>query len=605
MEAAHDTSSYKVLLIVLASTAIVIPLIRRLRLPPVLGYMLVGMAVGPFGIGLLVGDLPFLSVLTIEDRAAIVPVAELGVAMLMFMIGLELSLNRIWLMRRLVFGLGFLQLSVCGVALAALAALWDAGAGAEPAGVLRSSVVIGAALAMSSTAVVLQVLAEQKTLNTPAGRASFAVLLFQDLAVVPILFAMSTLSAESPAGTQAALLLAIGKALAAVVLIAITGRLILRPWFRHVARTRESEYFVAACLTVVIACGVAAVWAGMSMALGALIGGLLLAGTEYRRQVEATIEPFKGLLVGIFLISIGMTLDWHVLIDSFFTVACVTIGMIALKAGLITGLARFFGLSWAQGLHAGLMLGPGGEFGFVVVAMALGAKVIDHEDANLLLLVLALTMGMIPFLATLGSRLTRGERGPRVIDPAMRPPDATDEPPRVIIAGFGRVGRLVADLLERHAIPYVAIDRDPDRVAFERRRNPHVYYGDLTHPALLRHLNLDTALGMVVTVDDPDMARQLVATAHGERDDLRIVARARDAAHAATLYVAGATDAVPETIEASLQLAEAVLVDIGIAMGPIIVSIHEKRAEIRDGIMALAPTASTRVLGDHRLRDTV
>ncbi len=600
MDAAHDTSFYKVLLIVLAATAIFIPLVRRLRLPPVLGYMMVGMAVGPFGIGLLVGDLPFLSALTIDNRASILPVAELGVAMLMFMIGLELSLERIWLMRRLVFGLGGLQVIVCAVVLAGLAAILDADTRQEP----EAAMVIGLVLAMSSTAIVLQVLAERREFNSTAGRASFAVLLFQDLAVVPILFALTTFSPEGLTGGKGGFLVAAGKAALAVGLIAITGRLVLRPWFRHIARHRESEFFVAACLLVVIGCGVTAVWAGMSMALGALIGGLLLAGTEYRRQVEATIEPFKGLLVGIFLISIGMTLDWHVLIDSCVTVIGVTVGVIVVKAALVAALSRLFGLSWKDGTHAGLLLGPGGEFGFVVIAVALSGKLLDPADGNLLLIVLALSMIAIPTLGWAGSRISRRGRRPRVIDPALRPPVAMDDSGRVIIAGFGRVGQMVASLLDRHGIPYVAIDRDPDSVARERRTNPHVYYGDLTHPALLRHLKIETALAVVVTVDDPEMAKLLVATAHAEREDLRIVARARDARHAAALYAVGATDAVPETIEASLQLSEAVLVDLGVAMGPIIVSIHEKRAELRDGILALAPSASPKELGRQRLGDT-
>jgi len=600
MDVAHDISFYKVLLIVLAATAIVIPLVKQLRLPPVLGYMLVGMAVGPFGIGKLVVDMPILSAITIESRASIVPVAELGVAMLMFMIGLELSLERIWVMRRLVFGLGLLQLTVCGIVLAGLAALGDPDTRAAP----QAAVAIGVGLAMSSTAVVLQVLADRRQLTTPAGRASFAVLLFQDLAVVPVLFGLTTFSPHGLSAGQGGLWLAMGKAVAVVALIVLAGRLILRPWFRHIARTRESEFFVAACLLVVISCSIAAVWAGMSMALGALIGGLLLAGTEYRRQVEATIAPFKGLLVGIFLISIGMTLDWHVLVAEFPVAVTATIGLVVVKAALIAALARPFGLTWAQGIQAGLLLGPGGEFGFVVVAAALHGQLIDTRDASLLLLVLALTMAAIPSLASLGAWLTGRQRAPRFIDPALRPPEATDETPRVIIAGYGRVGRLITSLLDHHNVPYIAIDRDPDLVARDRASNRQLFYGDLTHPALLHHLQVSSALAFVVTVDDPEMALALVRAAHAERRDLRIIARARDGRHAAALYGAGATDAVPETIEASLQLAEAVLIDIGTAMGPIIVSIHEKRAELQEGIRALAPTASTRVLGGRRLGGT-
>jgi CPA2 family monovalent cation:H+ antiporter-2 len=595
MEAAHDTSFFKVLLIVLAATAVVIPLVQRLRLPAVLGYMVVGMAVGPFGAGALVSQVPILSAIAIDDRATIEPVAELGVALLMFMIGLELSLERIWLMRRLVFGLGSAQLVLSAIVIGTIAMLLDH---ARP-----EAVVIGLALAMSSTAVVLQVLSEQKRLNTTAGRASFAVLLLQDLAVVPVLIALGALAPDNGPAERGAFLFAVAEALAGIAAIAVFGRLVLRPLFRSVARTRNEEFFVAACLLVVTGCGVIAVSSGMSMALGALIAGLLLAGTEYRRQVEVTIAPFKGLLVGIFLISIGMTLDWHALLSDFWLVLGIATALILVKAALIMVASLGFGLTWRQGLQSGLLLGPAGEFGFVVVAAAVQRQILDQATSGLVLLVAALTMATIPLMSWIGGSLApRGRQ--RVIDATLLPPEPGDATPRVIIAGFGRVGRMVADMLDRHGTPYVAIDRDPDRVAYERATTPHIFYGDLTSVALLRRVNVDTALALVVTVDDPEMAATLVATARGERADLRIIARARDGRHAASLYRAGATDAVPETIEASLQLAEAVLVEVGIPMGPIIVSIHEKRAALQDEIKAAAPAASVRTLGGLRLRDT-
>jgi CPA2 family monovalent cation:H+ antiporter-2 len=341
----------------------------------------------------------------------------------------------------------------------------------------------------------------------------------------------------------------------------------------------------------------------MSMALGALIAGLLLAGTEYRRQVEVTIDPFKTLLVGIFLISAGMSLDWHLIMVDFPRVAAVAIGMVAAKAGLVMLAARGFGLSWTQGLQTGLLLGPGGEFGFVIGALATAEHVLEPADAQLITLVLALTMAAIPFLSMLGTRIGAPPRDAPAVDPDLLPPAAVDDRPRVIIAGFGRVGQMVASLLDRPNIPHVAIDHDPDRVARARRNNRNVHYGDLTQVEMLRLLGIQTALALVVTVDAPDVAAAMVATARGEREDLRIVARARDARHAASLYHAGATDAVPETIEASLQLSEAVLVELGVPMGPIIVSIHEKRAELQEGIKTLVPTARVRTLGAHRLRD--
>jgi CPA2 family monovalent cation:H+ antiporter-2 len=590
-------SDFKEALIILGAAGVVVPLFHRLRLSPVLGFMAVGMAVGPSGLGALARDVPWLSAVTITDAGAIGPVAELGVVLLLFMIGLELSLERLLLMRRLVFGLGSSQVALCtaGIAAAALAL------GQPPA----AATVLGIALAMSSTAIVVQVLAEEKRLSSAAGRASVAVLLLQDLAVVPVLFGVEVLGA-GPAGAAAvAFPLAIGKAGLAVLAVLALGRLTLRPLFRSVARTRSPELFMAACLLVVIATGAATAAAGLSMAMGALIAGLLLAETEYRRQIEITIEPFKGLLLGVFLVSIGMGLDLGRIAAQplFFLTAAVA--LVGGKLAVIACLARAFGLPWATGVRAGLLLGPAGEFGFVILASAAAADLVPSEAAGFAVILAALTMAAIPVLSGLGNRLVPGRaaRTAAVFDLAvLPPPEAT---PRVVVAGFGRVGQTVASMLEVHRVPYLAIDTDADEVARQRARGKPVYYANVTDPGLLRHLHLDTARALVATMNDRNAVDELVAAARRERPDLLIVARARDAAHAAHLYGVGATDAVPETIEASLQLAEAVLVDVGIPMGPVIASIHEKRAEFQRLVRADAPGADLRPLGRRRLRDAL
>jgi CPA2 family monovalent cation:H+ antiporter-2 len=605
MEAAPlDISLYKEALVVLGAAGVVIPLFHRLRVSSVLGYMLVGVVVGPFGIASFAPQLPWLSAITITDPASIQPIAGLGVALLLFMIGLELSFERLWLMRRLVFGLGGLQVILCATALAAAAALLGQNR--------ITALIVGLALAMSSTAVVIQVLAEEKQLNTPTGRSSFAILLFQDLAVVPILFAIGAIgptihagaihAGASHSGSMATLGLAIGQAVAAVAAIGALGRLVLRPLFRSVARTRSAELFVAACLLVVISTGLATAAAGLSMPLGALIGGLLLAGTEYRRQVQVTIEPFKGLFVGVFLISIGMSLDVRIVGAHPALVAGAVLGVPLLKLVLIAPLARLFGLHWGDGVRDGLLLGPGGEFGFVIISVSVSDQLLPSDLAGVLLFITALTMATIPLLSKLGDRLAPRLTPKTPVDSALLVPDAASVP-RVIIAGFGRVGQTVAEMLDVHNIPYVAVDRDADRVARQRKSGKRVYFGDMTQIELLRRVHLDTALAVVVTLDDTAVADRLVAAARAERADLLIVARARDAAHAAHLYQIGASDAVPETIEASLQLSEAVLVDVGVAMGPVIASIHEKRAALQAAIKASAPGAEVRTLGRRRLRD--
>jgi CPA2 family monovalent cation:H+ antiporter-2 len=377
----------------------------------------------------------------------------------------------------------------------------------------------------------------------------------------------------------------------------------LRPLFRSVARTRSPELFVAACLLVVIAAGLATALAGLSMALGALIGGLLLAGTEYRRQVEVTIEPFKGLFLGVFLISVGMSLDIRTLGAYPLLVLAASAGVVLLKSLIIAPLARVFGVNWRNAVRTALLLGPGGEFAFVIIAVALAEHLLAPQAASVVLFVTALTMATIPLLSGLGDRMTRRLAAPTPVNPGLLVPENLDAPPRVIVAGFGRVGQTVADMLVVHDLPYVAIDRDPDRVARQRAAGKPIYFGDMTQIELLRRLHLDTARALVVTLDEPDDSDKLVAGARAERPDLLIVARARDARHAAHLYRTGASHAVPETIEASLQLSEAVLVDIGVPMGLVIASIHERRDAFQASIKAMVPAANVQIFGRERIRD--
>ena len=591
--ASADLAFFKDALIVLAAAAVVVPLFHRLRLSPVLGFLLVGLAVGPHGAGMLASRLPWLGFASIASPGAIAPIARLGVALLLFMIGLELSFERLWRMRRLVFGLGGAQvaLSALGVDFAARAAFGLGGAAAA---------VLGIAFAMSSTAVVMAVLSAEKRLPTPAGRAAFAMLLFQDLAAVPALFVLGALRPGGPGGWDG-LWPVLAQAVAAVALLVGLGRLALRPLFRGVARMQSADVFVAASLLVVMASGLATAAAGLSMPLGALIGGLLLAGTEYRRQVEVTIEPFRGLFLGVFLLSTGMGLDPALLFAHPAPVLALAGLAAAIKLALIAPFARLFGISWAAGIEAGLLLGPGGEFGFVLLGIGAAEGLLAQGEADLARLATALGMAAIPLLALPGRALAH-RRAPA----APAAPAASEEAaPRVLIAGFGRVGRTVGAMLVRHGVSFLAIDRDPDRVAAERKRGQPVHYGDMTRPELLRRLHLETARALVVTLDDPGVADTLVALARRMRPDLLIVARARDSAHAAHLYRTGASDAVPETVEASLQLSEAVLVDLGVPMGPVIASIHEKRAEFQEAIRAMAPEAEIRSLGRHRLRDAL
>ncbi|MBS0559650.1 MAG: cation:proton antiporter, partial [Proteobacteria bacterium] len=523
------------------------------------------------------------------------PIGAWGISTLMFMIGLELSLERLRTMRRLVFGLGASQVALCALGIMGAAAAWGLPAG--------GAAVTGLALSMSSTAIVVQVLVQEKRLGGAVGRSSLAALLFQDIAAVPVLFAVSVLGTTLPGGGGPDLLATVGQALAVVLGLIAGGRLLLRPLFRGVARTGTPELFIAACLLVILATSLATATAGLPMELGALIAGLLLAETEYRRQIEVTIEPIKGLLVGVFLVYVGMSLDLQRVALNAPALLGGAALLILSKAGIAAGLARGFGLPWRAGLQTGLLLGPGGEFGFVILGLARAEHLLGDETAGALLIVVALSMACIPPLSALGRRIERRAARAGVEDPGLLAALPDDASPRAILAGFGRVGETVAELLETHRIPYIAVDTDPDRVAEQRAKGRHVIWGDITRVEMLRRLHLETARALVVTMNDRAASDRLVAAARSERADLLVVARAHDARHAAHLYAVGATHAVPETVEASLQLSEAVLTDLGVPMGPVLVTIHGKRDAMQAEIRAMAPGAAVRPLGRQRLSD--
>jgi CPA2 family monovalent cation:H+ antiporter-2 len=581
-----EITAFKETLIVLTTAGVVIPLFKRLRVSPVLGFILVGVLVGPFGLGLSAAFAPWLEPILITDREAIEPIAEIGVALLMFMIGLELSFERLMTMRRMVFGLGGAQvaLSALLIGFAALAF----GASRETA------IVLGLGLALSSTAVVIQSLSDSRRITKPVGRTAFSVLLFQDLAVVPILFIVQMLGARGDAPVLAAIAAALAPAAAAVAAIIVLGRLVLRPLFRMVAGANSPESFMAATLLVVLGASVATASAGLSMAMGALIAGILLAETEYRRQVEVLIDPFKGLFLGVFLISIGMSLDVLGILANPLAFIAAALALIAVKTLIVAGLARGFGVPLGVGLQAGLVLGPGSEFTFVIMGAATALGVVAPEVAAFALAISAGTMALIPLLDRAGGALAKRFAPLREVAPLSLLPDLHEAAPRVLICGFGRVGKTVADMLDVHGIPYLAIDSDAVEVARARKAGRPVAFGDATNIDLLRRCGVDEALALVVTLDAAPRSAAIVEAARAERPNLVIVCRARDEVEAARLYKLGATDAVPETTEASLVLCEQLLADLGVPMGYVIASIHERRADKRAQIQAMAPDATIR-----------
>lgn len=595
MSAPLDPSAFKETLIVLGGAGIVIPVFYKLKISPVLGFILIGMVVGPFGLGALAHSIPWLAAVTITDRSEIEAVAEMGVVLLLFMIGLELSFDRLMAMRRLVFGMGLSQVLISAAIIAGIAVLFGQA--------FRTAVVIGLALAVSSTAIIVQVLSEEKALTSAVGRSSFAVLLFQDVAVVPILFAVSVLARGSSGSAMGELGVALAQAAIAVAVLVLIGRRLLRPLYRMVAATRSEDLFMAACLLVVLAASLTTALAGLSMAMGALIAGLMLAETEYRRQVEVTIEPFKGLMLGVFLISIGMSIDLGRVVAQPLAVGGAVLGLLVVKGGVVVGLGRLFRLGRLTSLRAGLLLAPGGEFTVVIIGLATTLGLISHKVSDFVLIIAVLTMTLIPLLFRAGRRLEKRSAPAVGASDETQLPEPAADAARVILAGFGRVGRVVATMLDAHDIPYIAIDADAELVARQRRAGRHVYYGDITRPDFLRRADLAHTPALVVTMDDSAAADRMVAMARAERPDLLIVARARNADHAAHLYRLGVTEAVPETVESSLQLSETLLVELGVPMGPVIASIHERRAQFRADIQASAPDAVVRLRSRSRLRD--
>jgi CPA2 family monovalent cation:H+ antiporter-2 len=582
MTAAINLNAYSDALVVLGTAGIVVPILRRWRLNPVLGYLGAGALLGPLGLGSLKDALPFLYWITIVDAQNVAGIAELGVVFLLFLIGLELSYRRLLTMRRLVFGLGSLQVVLSTAAIGGLVAL----AGHKPA----AAIIVGASLALSSTAIVLEVLAGQQRLSSAAGRASFSVLLAQDLAVVPLLLFVSIVGMGASGSVLAGLLLALGNAALALGAIVILGRLLLKPLFRLVASAGSNELFVATTLFVIVGSGVAAGLAGLSMALGAFVAGLLLAETEYEKAIQTTIEPFKGLLLGIFFFTVGMTIDVRELLrDPIFLTACV-VGVIGIKSLLLIGITRLFRKPWHAAIETGLLLGPGGEFAFVAIGMATALGVVDSTLSSFTLAVTSLSMTLIPPLAMVASRLSKLTEDRKQVDPELAAVPLGRKGHAIVI-GHGRVGQVVCDMLEAHHFHFIAVDNSPEAVSEFRRCGRTVYYGNAEKPSFLESCGLANAAAAIVTIHTRESIDEIVEIVRSRRPDIAIVARARDADHARHLYAIGVTDAVPETIEASLQLSEAALVSVGLPAGPVIASIHQKRDEFRHVLQDAATQA--------------
>ncbi|MEO7066191.1 MAG: monovalent cation:proton antiporter-2 (CPA2) family protein [Rhodanobacter sp.] len=526
----------------LLATVIAVPLTKRFRLGSVLGYLLAGVVIGPQLLGL------------IDDTEGVATIAEFGIVLMLFVIGLELSPQRLWVMRRSVFGTGLLQVLSCTAVLGAVAYGLFGLSG-------RAALVVGGSLALSSTAFGLQILAERKEAGSAYGRQVFSILLFQDLAAIPLIAMVPLLAvSSSPHGFD---LVAVLRTVGVIVAVVVGGRYLLRPVFRFVARADSVEVSTATALLVVMGVAFIMELAGVSATLGAFLAGVLLADSEYRHEMESNLEPFKGLLLGLFFISVGMSMDLSLLLQRPALVAGLVLGLLLLKGVLLWPLARWLGgLNRSDATRLLVLLACGGEFAFVVLRLAAGKHLITVMQRDALVLAITLTMAMTPLLVVLAAKWldVTPKKSVREFD------TINTAPPRVIIAGFGRVGQIVARVLRAQGIPFVALEHSVSQVDFSRRFGSiNLFFGDPARPELLRAAQAQSAEVFVLATDDPETNLRTARLVKRQYPHLKIIARVRNRQHAFRLMDVGVEEPVRETFYSSLKMTRMTLEALGLS----------------------------------------
>jgi monovalent cation:proton antiporter-2 (CPA2) family protein len=538
--------------IFLGATVVAVPLFRRLGLGAVLGYLAAGITIGPSGFG-FIGD--------VEETLHF---AEFGVVLLLFVIGLELQPSRLRVMRKSVFGLGSLQVGVTTAAFMA----GGIALGRAP----TAAIVAGFALSLSSTPLVLQLLAERGELTTQHGRSAFSILLFQDIAVMPVLSILPLLGASSDAGDN--LLIDVSMALAALIVLVFGGRLVLRPVLRIVAGTGVKEAFTAAALLVVVGTALLASAAGLSMALGAFIAGVLLADSEFRHALEADLEPFKGLLLGLFFIAVGMSLNVDRLAAEPLSILGLVAGLLAIKMLVLWSVARFTGHDRRAALGLAFALPQAGEFGFVIFTIALTHGVLGRDLIDTLVIVVTVSMLVSPLLMSLNARFIE----PRFAAPVRREFDRIEQDgSRVIIAGFGRFGQVVGRTLRMRRIRFTALEASPAQVDFVRRFGNKIYYGDASRPEMLEAAGARDAEALVIAIDDVEASVRMAELVLAQYPHLKLFVRARNRQHALELMAMGVRYVIRDTYLSSLDMAQHVLESLGVTRHEAIRSVQQFR----------------------------
>jgi glutathione-regulated potassium-efflux system protein KefB len=536
-----DTSHYlQDVVMYLVAAVVAVSLSRRWGLGAVLGYLAAGVLIGPYVLNLA------------PETEATSQLSEFGVILLLFIIGLELSPQRLWLMRKAVFGAGLAQVLLSGVLLGAAAMGFGLG--------WKSALVVGLALALSSTAIGLQILAEHKQLNSPHGRLSFAILLFQDLAAIPILALVPLLGAHETT-TASQDLVSVLRIIGVMAAVAVGGRYLLRPVFRIVASTQIAEVFTATALLVVLGTAWIMELAGIQMSLGAFVAGVLLADSEFRHEIESQIEPFKGLLLGLFFVTVGVSLDLNLVREQPLQIVAIVAVLLAVKSAVllaIGGIKRKFDL--AETLRLTAVLAGGGEFAFVVLTLEQKRDLLDVAQKDLLTVAVTLSMALTPLAVIAAGRWLALHKS----EPAREFDEIVDEHPRVIIAGYGRVGQIVARILRAQRVPFTALESSAEQVDFSRRFGSMIYFGDPSRPELLRAARADQAEVFVLATDDPEANLRTARVVRRLYPHLKIVARARNRQHAFRLMDLNVNDVVRETLLSSLEMSRMVLEDLGL-----------------------------------------
>ncbi len=540
----HGSNLQEILILLLAAVVIV-TVFKRFHLSPVIGYLIAGGLVGPYGFSI------------IKDIENTKYIAEFGIVFLLFAIGLELTFDRLQSMRRHVFGFGTMQVFISSLIIGIIA--YSSGTSAETA------IIIGGGLALSSTAITLQVLQERNEQATQVGRLAFAVLILQDLAVIPLLIMLSLLN-QPESSLVEVVLDAFLKAVIALVVIFLAGRQLLRPIFHAVGSLKSQELFTATTLLIVLAAAWAADQGGLSLALGAFIAGLLVAETEFRPQVETDIQPFKGILMGLYFMTIGMSIDFRLLENKIYAITWLTILLVLGKALVIALLARAFRFRPGAAINSGLVLSQGSEFAFVLFALAADQGTLEPILAQILLIVVALSMAMTPLLAALGHRLAQrlDKQGSLNLDNDEIEQDTSDLNNHIIVAGYGRVGKTVCALLAAEDMHnFIAVDTDSRTVRAAYQEGVPIYYGNASKMEILKSVGIERAKMVIVTVSKKDIAERTITAIHKAYPDMPVIARAWDREHARTLLKDGATVVVAEAFESSLMLGRAILTSIG------------------------------------------